>query len=349
MGYGAAESPLARDLDKVMSRAGASLEAMRGKRLFVTGGTGFFGRWVLESLVHANRALARGLSVVVLTRNVAAFRAREPALAASRELSFLEGDVRSFRFPEGRFDFEIHAATDTNAKLHQEDPLGMFDTIVEGTRRALDFAREAGRPRVLFTSSGAVYGKQSPEIESVDEDYQGAPSPSDAGAAYGHGKRAAEHLCALYGERYGVECTIARCFAFVGPHLPIAAHFAIGNFIRDGLGGRPIRVSGDGTPYRSYLYAADLAAWLLTILVRGVPNRPYNVGSDEGLTIAELATRVGAHFGVGVEIARRPPPGRPAERYVPCIRRAREELSLAPWTGLDEAIARTARWHEARG
>src|SRR5581483_7468208 len=205
---------------------------------------------------------------MVLTRSADAFVRKAPHLGRRKDLSFVAGDVRDFKFPEGQFHAMIHAATEASAKLNEENPLVMLDTIVRGTERMLDFAAKSGVKQFLLTSSGAVYGPQPPEMERVPEEYRGAPSLEAPNAAYGEGKRVAELLCHLHGRRHGFEVKIARCFAFVGPAMPLDSHFAIGNFIRDALAGRPILIQGDGTPFRSYLYAADLAIWLWKILFR---------------------------------------------------------------------------------
>jgi dTDP-glucose 4,6-dehydratase len=221
---------------------------------------------------------------------------------------------------------------------------------VDGARRVLDCARAAGAEKVLFLSSGAVYGRQPPELSHVPEDFAGAPDPTLPWSAYGEGKRVAELFCALEAGRGGPAVKLARGFTFVGPYLPLGAQFAAGNFLRDALAGGPIRVAGDGTPYRSYLYAADLAAWLWTILVRGAAGRPYNVGSPAAITIAELAATVATCFdpAPAVETSRAAVPGRPAERYVPAVGRAADELGLEPTVPLAEALRRTARWFAAR-
>jgi dTDP-glucose 4,6-dehydratase len=184
----------------------------------------------------------------------------------------------------------------------------------------------------------------------VPEDHSGGPDPFDIGSAYAEGKRAAELLCAFAGRRHGVPAKVARCFTFVGPHLPLDAQFAVGNFLRDALAGGPVRVTGDGTTVRSYLYAADLAVWLWTILLRGKTARAYNVGSEEPVTIAELARLVADSFEPprDVVISRTPAPGRLPERYVPSVRRAATELGLEYRIPLAEAILRTVRWHRAR-
>ena len=342
-------NPLAADLEHILAHTQGLWEELRGQRLFITGGTGFFGCWLLESFAWAYDKLGLDASALVLTRDAGAFAKKAPHLAAHPAIQLHVGDVRSFEFPAGRFSHIIHAATEASAKLNEEDPLRMLDTIVQGTRRALDFARHCGATKFLLTSSGAVYGRQPPDLTHVPEDYPGGPDPTDPRSAYGEGKRAAEMLCALYARQYGLQAKIARCFAFVGPYLPLDTHFAIGNFIRDGLQGGPIQVKGDGTPYRSYLYAADLAIWLWTILFRGESYRPYNVGAGEAITIGDLAKTVAqaSASAVEVRIAKEAVPDRPAERYVPSVQRAAAELQLCPTISLPEAIRRTSQWHQA--
>ena len=338
-------NPLAHDLDHVLAHTAGGWDELRGQRLFITGGTGFFGGWLLETLAWANRQLNLGAEALVLSRNPAAFARHAPHLAEDRAIRFLTGDVRTFEFPRGPFSHVIHAATQASATLNADNPQLMFDTIVEGTRRTLSFAAACGAQKFLLISSGAVYGKQPPELAYLPEDHPGAPDPLDPAAAYGEGKRAAELLGALYSRQPGLETKIARGFAFVGPRLPLDAHFAIGNFIRDALRGGPIRVQGDGTPIRSYLYAADLAVWLWQILWRGQSGRAYNVGSESAISIGELARVVADTLGGGeVLIARAPVPGQPAARYVPSTRRAATELGLEPRVDLTEGIRRTAAW-----
>jgi dTDP-glucose 4,6-dehydratase len=240
-------------------------------------------------------------------------------------------------------------ATETDQVAAAARPSLEFDTAVEGTRRVLAFAAERGVSGMLYTSSGAIYGRQPTGLMHIPEDATIAPSPNDAGAAYAHGKRAAEFLCAAAHAETSVDVKIARLFAFVGPHLPMDAGYAVGNFIRDAVAGGPIRIAGDGTPMRSYLYAADLAWWLWTILLAGVPARAYNVGSDADLSIRELADTVARTLGgaAEVEVAKQPVPGAPPQRYVPDATRAREELGLAPLVTLEDGIARTAEWYRA--
>lgn len=333
------------DLDHVLARTRPMWEALRGERLFMTGGTGFFGCWLLESFLWANDRLHLGAEAVVLTRDPEAFRRKAPHLAGHAAVALLEGDVLTCSFPEGRFSHVIHAATDADARLHQEAPLRTLDTIVTGTRRTLEFARAGGARRFLLVSSGAIYGPQAEHVGHLSEDLVSAGDPASCHAAYAEGKRMAELLTAIYAREAGFEAPIARCFAFVGPHVPLDAQFAIGNFVRDALEGRAILVKGSGEAVRSYLYAADLAIWLWTILFRGASARAYNVGSEIALTTLELAQTLACEAKVDVVLNPQPHVQTAANRYVPSTRRAQTELGLKAEVPLDEALRRTLAWY----
>lgn len=328
---------LDRDLDAVNAALAPLWPPLSGARIFMTGGTGFIGRWMLEALARADLEA----EVVLLTRDPDAFADKAPHLAARTTL--LPGDVLTFEPPKGRFTHIIHAATDASAALNARDPLRMFDTIVSGTRRTLDFARTSGATRFFYLSSGAVYGAQPPDVTHVAEDWHGGPDPRDPRSAYGEGKRAAEMLCAIYARQFGIDVVSARIFALLGPLLSLDIHFAAGNFIRDAMAGATIRVEGSGQAVRSYLYAADLTVWLWTLLLDGRPGETYNLGSEEAVSIADLARRTATLLGgPGVEILGRPDPGWNPGRYVPSTAKLRRDLGLAPTVDLDEAIRRTA-------
>jgi len=349
-------NPLWRDLEQIRSGTGDLWEEMRGQRLFLTGGTGFFGTWLVESFCHINRELDLGAGLTVLSRDPARFAAKAPHLVSDPAVTMLAGDVRSFVFPADQFRYLIHAATETVAKPGQDEPLEMLSTILDGTGRTLEFASKCGARKFLLTSSGAVYGKQPPGVTHVPETYSGAPDPVDAASVYAEGKRASELMCALYQKMAAArgvefEAKIARCWAFCGPHLPLDAHFAVGNFIGDVLAGRPISIAGDGTPRRSYLYAADLMIWLWTILFRAPALVPINVGSGNDVSIRELAEVVAEVLAPGTEVrvAKKSVPGAAPARYVPDVKRAEELLGLRETVGLAEQIRCTAEWHRARG
>jgi nucleoside-diphosphate-sugar epimerase len=327
------------DLDLILAHTRDLWPEMRGQRVFLTGGTGFFGCWLVESFLHANSALQLGAQATILTRNPQAFTQKCPHLASDPAITLLAGDVRDFPFPQGGFRYVVHAASEINAgDVAQE-------AIRRGAERTLQFAAAYGAQKFLLTSSGAVYGPQPASITHMPEEQVDAPD-----TAYGEGKRAAELLCAQYTGSHGMECKIARCYAFVGPHLPLDGRFAIGNFIRDAMRGDVIDVQGDGTPRRSYMYAADLTIWLWTMLFRAPPLEVFNVGSEQAVSILELADAVRAALGskAGVHVAGEAIEGAAARHYVPSTRKAERQLGLRCYVSLEEAILRTAAWNGYR-
>lgn len=323
---------------------------LQGKHLFLTGGTGFFGKSLLDVVLKKNRTVDLNLKVTVLTRDHLKFINDYPELYDAKWIKFHSGDITTFEFPEGEFDYLMHFATPASASWNLSHPLEMFDVVVDGTRRVLDFSVHAKISKVLLASSGAVYGRQPSDCSHVPESYVGAPSTLEPGSAYGEAKRVAELLGNIYSSKYHFEYKIARCFAFVGPYLDPNGTFAIGNFIRDALAGKDIEIKGDGSPLRSYLFSEDLILWLFTILLDGKSGQAYNVGSDEDLTIRDLALAVvkALRLNNKVEVLGIAVPGKPKERYVPSISLACDELKLGVFTSLEDSIRKTAIGYQSQ-
>jgi len=359
------------DLTHILTHATPAFNELRNTNLFITGGTGFFGHWLLESLLHANNHLDLNTRATVLTRNTKAFQIKSPHIATNPAITLLEGDIQTFPFPTEPHTHIIHAATDSGGQQTALTPGELAASILAGTQRVLDFAKQtrdskletrssSPKPsssgadsttpvRLLYTSTGAVYGRSTQLLHTPETYLETNPVilPPDS---YEEAKLQAENLFLSYPTLnpgpWALDPVIARCFAFVGPHLPLDQHFAIGNFIGAAINNQPIHIKGDGTPRRSWLYMADLAIWLWTLLIHGQPSRAYNVGSDEGMTIAEAAhlTSAALNPNLPIQIDGTPNPNAPLNSYVPDITRATLEMSLKVHIPLPEALRRTAAW-----
>jgi nucleoside-diphosphate-sugar epimerase len=338
------------DLEHVFSQTSPLWETLRGRRLFLTGGTGFFGIWLLETLAYCNQKLGLDISASVLTRNPEAFGRRMTHVIPNPSIRLVRGDIRDFVFPDHEVDYVVHGAAPTT--MHESiGALELMKTIVHGTERMIELATTRNARSFLFISSGAVYGRQPEHMTHVREDYLLGPDWVDPSSVYGEGKRVSEQMCSIVAKETGLRTAIARCFTFVGPHLPLDKHFAIGNFIADAMGGRNIALKGSGTPTRSYLYMADLAVWLWTLLLseRKIDANPLvvNVGSGEPISIRDLAKTVIQVLNPRLEVQFSGSSSGPEQRphYVPDVSKAEAVLGLRSMIDLPEAIRRTAEWY----
>jgi dTDP-glucose 4,6-dehydratase len=233
--------------------------------IFITGGTGFIGKWILESIKYVNNKLSYNINVTVLTRSISSFKTSNIILGNYSYFNFIEGNVTNFIFPPGEYQYIIHGATEASQDLNENDPSTMFSTILDGTRRVLDFAKDKKSKKVLFLSSGAVYGQQPPDMIQISEQWNGNVDFNNVKNTYAEAKRAAELLCSIYSMQFNIHISIARIFALLGPYLSLNIHFAAGNFIRDAICGKKIIIYGNGAPIRSYLYVSDLIIFLFQI------------------------------------------------------------------------------------
>jgi dTDP-glucose 4,6-dehydratase len=325
------------------------LSGLRGGHILLTGCTGFFGKWLIETLLWADGQLGLDLRISVLTRDAEKFFSAMPHLRRHKNLlpitrSVLEITAGDFSTPCTHIVHGANLPNDGGGGWALKHML----TAVDGTRRLLELAREQAVASVLLLSSGAAYisglaGAVAPfrEEESGAGDYVAEPK------VYAVCKYYTEMLCAAYGETVGPRISIARCFTFFGPFMPLHARQAVNSFFNDALRGRNITIQGDGTAMRSYMYAADLIIRLLALSARGWHCAPYNIGSARPVSVKDLAKLVVKISGqnLQVDIRGKEVRGNAPALYLPDTGRVQAELGLHTETNLEDALSRTWRWY----
>jgi nucleoside-diphosphate-sugar epimerase len=339
--------PDVSDLDYVVRNVTNYWRTLNGHQILITGGTGILGKWMLATLNHAKNLFDLNIEVVVLSRNPDLFIKRYSSLADKKHITWIEGDVQNFSLPRCITpSWAIHAATDV---IDQTSLLNVLTTCSLGTYNVISQLAAAKCKRMLMLSSGAVYGKVQPDINGIPESLIGSISTTNPDSAYAEGKRYAELLCTLMGPQQNITIPIARCFAMVGPYLPLDKHFAIGNFINSVLNNRSIVIEGDGTPVRSYLYLADVTTQLWLLLFKGRATA-YNVGSNQPISIRNLAEKVINLLGGNqkLEVKSKALHGVHANEYYPDTTLIHKELDLGFINSLEESIIKTANWYSKR-
>jgi nucleoside-diphosphate-sugar epimerase len=334
------------DLDYIYENTKDIWVKFKDKTIFLTGGTGFFGKWLLESFIYVNEKLNLKAKIILLSRNPELFIQEYPFYSEhTNSVRFVKGDILTYDFKiDEEIQYIIHAATAASDSLNKNNPLLMMDTITLGTRNVLDFAITQPIEGFLFVSSGAVYGKQPFDVSNIQETDSFKIDFNNSNAAYAEGKRFAELYCSTYFEKYNLPIKIARCFAFVGPYLPLDTHFAIGNFINNVIKNEDIVIMGDGSTTRSYMYASDLSIAIWKILLIGNNNKPYNVGVDKSYTLKEIALMLNKNYGNNVKILNMNK-DLAKNVYVPNIDTLINELEIKQFIQIEEAIQKTIKFN----
>lgn len=310
----------------------------KNTHIFITGGTGFFGKLLLETFLFFNNKLDTNIKITVLTRNYEKFIYNYPQFL-NKNIKFINGDIRNFNIDCDNIDYIIHAAASVDPILEKENSDEMFSIIVDGTKYLLKKIKPYNVKRILFTSSGAVYGKQPYNLKYIEENYNCKPD-----SIYGNGKYISENILL----DSDIDTIVTRCYAFVGPYLNLKIHYAIGNFISDCLEKRDIIIKGDGTPLRSYLYTADLIIWLITALLNSDINEIYNIGSMKEISIFDLAKLVTKQFSyeTKINVLSKKDIGIASSIYLPNNSKITSRLNVIENYSLENMIKRTIEWNQ---
>ena len=315
---------------------------LKRKKIFITGGTGLFGYWLIRSFVYANEKLKLNSKLYILTRKKNIKKSLIYKLCANKNVSFCIGDIRNFKKIREKFDYIMHGAT-TSARetYNKQNPEEKFDIILNGTKYILDFAVRNKCKNFLYISSGSVYGNYPKKVsEKNDLSPETNNTISDLNIL-GESKRRAESLVSIYSKKENFNMKIVRCFSFVGPLIPLDIHYAIGNFLGKSAMNQSITLNSNGKSKRSYMYMSDLAIWLWTILLKGKKNQIYNLGSDKAISILNLAKLINRLTGNKKKIKSQKLKNTYNNNYVPSILKAKRDLGLKIKVPLNKAILKT--------
>jgi dTDP-glucose 4,6-dehydratase/UDP-glucose 4-epimerase len=339
---------ISEEIKLIHYRLSPILDSFNNKKILITGGTGFFGRWLVQILCSLVREHGFKIGIYVLSRNPKRFLQEHSDNSFDQYVTFIQGEVTNFKLPEIEIDYLIHMATTAAQETFAgEDQLNKLDLLYSGTRNTLENAVSKGVKKVLFTSSGVVYGPSDGKF--ITEEMLQAPRTILETSALGEGKRIAEYLVAYYAKKAGYKYSIARCFSFFGPFLPLDIHYAIGNFVKDAITRNEIIVRGSGKELRSYLYIADAWIWMLMMLIES-DNEIYNVGSSNAISIEDLAKEVRnqlcAQKNVKILGEENDDGNFIRSIYVPNTDKIKNKFSVHEWTSLKDGIKRTAGFKE---
>ncbi|MCX5778229.1 MAG: NAD-dependent epimerase/dehydratase family protein [Elusimicrobia bacterium] len=342
---------LLKDCIEAIGNSPERFNALKNETVFISGGTGFVGTWIAEMLAYLNDHYAFNTKMILLSEHAFSFSSKAPHLATRKDVAIVEKDVRNLIELPREVTYIIHAAANPDNRQHSSDPLKVMDVISRGTGAVLNAAsRLPNIKNILNISSGLIYGPQPQDMECIPETAHGGPDCDSILSIYSEAKRYAETLCTAYRNQFKLPIVTVRPFAFIGPYQLLDKPWAINNFIRDSLLGGPIRILGDENTVRSYMYASDMAVWLLTILINGKPGQSYNVGSPNGISLKQLAECIASHFPATPEIVHVPVNKAALKsRFVPDVALAQKSLALTITVNINEAIKRTMMWHKDRG
>jgi len=334
------------DLNFIFNKCINEFNLLSNKSILITGGTGFFGKWFLELIFYANKNYNTNILTTLITRNKTKFFLENPHYENNKFLKIIQNDILDLKKINDKFDFLLHmAATSATETFNGETDDKKINTLSDGAKNIMEIAIENNISKILFTSSGVVYGSSSKDMK-VESD-EGSSLDLEKRNGLAKGKILAEDIISDLSLKNNINYKIARCFSFVGPYLPLDIHYAIGNFINDAVFKDKILINGNGSPYRSYLYISDTLIWLIKLLV-GNEEGIFNVGSERRIQIIELANMVRDIIAPSKKVIIQEKVIHEGnfkrDVYLPNTEKIRNALGVQEWTSLEESINKTARF-----
>ena len=327
-----------KDVDSLLS-SGHTFQEFDGATITILGGTGFIGRWIIQALHEFGSSFGFSSEITVISRNAPMARnlfAEEFGLTPK----IVEFDFATGLAKLEKSDFFINGATPSTRKTGIENVEAVYTSSVNASNSIIQSAkRYKNKPKVVNLSSGIVYGTQG--LSERNQNESAIVLQRDSQSGYLNAKLATESIFSEAVVSNVVDSISPRLYAFAGPGISLNEHFAVGNFIRDGLDGNPITIGGNPSTTRSYLYPTDLVVSILAALIQP-KNINVNIGSELPVTMLELATLISELTSrKGVRILGS---DAVASNYVPSTSCFRENYGVSQQISLNEGLDRWIEW-----
>ncbi|MDQ6968170.1 MAG: NAD-dependent epimerase/dehydratase family protein [Mariprofundaceae bacterium] len=333
------------DITRSMHNLVPNLEPLKGKTILITGGTGFIGSWVARALAWLNDESDFHCKIILLARTPENLEKDDPELYRRDDIVFIRSDIRSLNNLPKNINYIIHAAASPDNRVHMSDPVNTMDVISMGTKAVLEAAsRLANIEGIVHVSSGQVYDGASSNGEAFSEMMAGGFLKGNVTSVYPEAKRFAETICLAYRSQYKLPINIVRPFAFIGPFQSLKKPWAINSFLQEALNGQSMRMVGNGKPQRSYLYASDMAAWLLAVLAKGERGEKYNLGSSESISLVNVANKINVMIPNPVDVIIQNH-NDDESKFIPDLNHIIEQLEVAEVFTFEEALQHTIKWN----
>lgn len=278
---------LKNDLNDILNDSNIEWQQLKNATILITGATGLIGSNLVNALLYANERINLNCQIFALTRN-ANRAAKEFKMQMTKNLNFIEGDVRNKIEIEGNIDYIIHAASQTSSKKFIEDPVNTIDVSLKGTKNILELARQKNVKSMIFLSTMEVYGRPSSD-EKIDEKHSTNLDTTEIRNCYPISKRMCENLCVCY----NTNSKIARLTQTFGPGVGYNDERVFAEFARCVIENKDIILHTKGETKRCYLYTSDAVRAIFTILLKGENGQAYNVANENTYcSIYEMAQLV---------------------------------------------------------
>ncbi|AOO65983.1 NAD-dependent epimerase/dehydratase family protein [Sulfurospirillum halorespirans] len=320
----------------------SNLEKLKNKEILITGGSGFIGTWLTQLLIFLNDTYNFNITLYLIARHITSNL--EVLVNNRKDIIFIKNDIRNVREFSKDIAYIIHAASSPDNRIYMSNPIESMNIITDGTKNSMENALLLEKlEKIVHLGSGQVYG--SLDSHNITENDFGKLNCNSISTIYPEAKRYAETLTNAYRSLYKLPIVQVRPFSFIGPYMSLNKPWAVNSFIRDALKTKNIRILGNGKPVRSYMYPTDMALWILNMLIHGKSGAAYNLGSDMGISLEEVAVKIKNIIGssLSIEILNM---NDHCSEFVPNINYVKQDLGLEIRVDIDDALNKSIKWFE---